>query len=90
MDSYGKWLEHFKYTETITNYNNYNGVVDEHIMHRHDCGTNYGLNLEETWETTRWDIRVFTFITVVCEVNAYLVMKLFGDLKMTQLEFQKN
>ena len=34
--------------------------------------------------------RVFAFILAVSEVNAYLEMKYFGELKMTQLEFRKN
>ena len=45
--------------------------------------------LEETWKTKRWANCVFAFILAVSEVNAYLAMRYFGELKMTQLEFWK-
>ena len=80
----------FKYTEVIGNHYNYCVSVDEHNPYRHDCRTKNGLSLEETWKTTRWANRVFAFILAVSEVNAYLTMRYFGELKMTQLEFRKN
>ena len=82
-------LKTFKYTEVIANHYNYRGAVDEHNAYRHDCGTKHGLSLEETGKTTRWANRVFAFILAVSEVNAYLAMRYFGELKMTQLEFRK-
>ena len=79
----------FKYTEVIANHYNYCGAVNEHNAYWHDCGKNNGLSLEETWKTTWWSNRVFVFILAVSEVNAYLAMRYFGELKMTQLEFRK-
>ena len=79
----------FKYTEVIANHYNYSGAVDYHNAYMRDCGTNYGLGLEETWKTTRWENRVFAFDLVVSEVNAYLSMIYFGELKMTQSQFRK-
>ena len=88
-DDKGKLLKNFKYTEVIAKHYNYCGAVDEHNTYRHDCGTKHGLILEETWKTTRWENQVYTFILAVSEVNAYLAMRYFRELKMTQLEFWK-
>ena len=74
----------------IANHYNYRGAVDEYNAHRHDCGTKHGLSLEDTRKTTRWKNCVFAFILAVSEVNAYLAMRYFGELKMTQLEFWKS
>ena len=74
----------------IAKHYNYRGAVDEHNIYWHDCGTKHGLILEETWKTKRWENFVFAFILAVSEVNAYLAMRYFGELKMTQLEFRKN
>ena len=67
----------------------FRAAVDFHNSKRHDCGTKHGLSLEETWRTTNWSLRVFSFIIAVCEVNAYLAMKYFGELSCTQLEFRR-
>ena len=61
----------------------------KHNTYLHDCKTKHGLSLEETRKTTRWANRVFAFILAVYEMNAYLAMQYFGELKMTQLEFKK-
>ena len=82
-------LRMFKYTEVITNHYNYCGAVDDHNAYWHDCGKKHGLSLEETCKTKRWANRVFVFILAASEVNAYLAMRYFGELKMTQLEFRK-
>jgi len=63
--------------------------VDFHNTKRHDGGTKHGLSIEETWRTTNWTIRVFSFILAITEVNAFLAMKFFGGWKGTQLEFRK-
>ena len=72
-----------------SNQYNYRVVVDEHRAYQLDCGMKHVLSLEETWRTTRWENCVFQFILAVSEVNAYLAMRYFGELKMTQLEFRK-
>ena len=63
--------------------------MDEHNAYQHDFGKKHGLSLEETWKTTRCTNLVFAFILAVSEVNAYLAMRYFGGLNMTQLEFWK-
>ena len=85
----GKFLKTFKYTEVIENHYNDLDAVDEHNTFRNYCGTKYGLSLEDTRKTTRWENRVFAFILAVSEVNAYLAIRYFGELKMTQLEFRE-
>ena len=77
----------FKYTEVIANHFDFRGAVDFHNSKRHDCGTKHGLSIEETWRTTNWTLRVFSFIIAITEVNAYLAMRYFGELSCTQLEF---
>ena len=79
----------FKYREVIANHFDYRGAVDFHNSKRHDCGTKHGLSLEETWRTTNWTVRVFSFILAVTEVNAFLAMRYFGGLTCTQLEFRR-
>ena len=79
----------FKYVEVIANHYKYCSAVDEHNAYWHDCGKNPGLSLEDTCKTRRWSNCVFAFILAVSERNAYLAMRYFGELKMTQLEFQK-
>ena len=63
--------------------------MDFHNAKRHDGGTKHGLSIEETWRTTNWTIRVFSFILAITEVNAFLAMKFFGGYKGTKLEFRK-
>ena len=88
-DYKGKLLKTFKYTEVIANHYNYCGAVDEHNAYWHDFGTKHGLSLKETWKTTRWEVAFLHLFLAVSEVNAYLAMRYFGELKMTQLEFRK-
>ena len=71
------------------NHYNYHGAGDENNAYQNDCGTKHGLSLEETWKTKRWENSVFAFILAVSEANAYLAMRYFGKLNMTQLEFRK-
>ena len=49
----------FSYNNVVGNHYKFRGAVDEHNAKRHDGGTNHGLSLEETWQTTRWACRVF-------------------------------
>jgi Transposase IS4 len=53
--------ERFKYTEVFTNHYYYRVAVDDHNNKRHDDG-GLGVSLEDTWRTSRWEIRVFTFV----------------------------
>ena len=79
----------FKYTESIANHCNYRGTLNNHNTYWHDCKTKHGLSLEETRKTTRWENRVFAFNLAVSEVNAYLAMRYFGELNITQIQFRK-
>ena len=45
--------------------------------------------MEKTWNTSRWENRVFAFILGISEVNAYLVWKFFGGNTESLLEFRK-
>ena len=80
----------FKYNSVVGNHYEYRDAVDAHNSKRHDCGTKNGLSIEETWKTTRWPCRVFSFIIALSEVNAYNGIKYFGDFDGTQWEFRKN
>ena len=53
------------------------GAVDNNNALRHCGGNQYQIGLESAWGTTWWPIRVFAFIIVCNEVNAYLEMKYF-------------
>ena len=47
-------------------------AVDDHNNLRHALPS-----IEHTMTTTRWEIRVFSFVLAVCEVNAYLANRFF-------------
>ena len=79
----------FKYTEVIANHFDFRGAVDFHNSKRHDCGTKHGLSLEETWRTTNWTLRVFSFVLAITEVNAFLAYRYYSGYSGTQLEFRK-
>ena len=79
----------FKYNVVVANHYDYRDSVDNHNSKRHDCGTKQGLSLEETWRTTRWPCRVFSFILALTEVNAFNGMKYFSSYEGTQWEFRK-
>ena len=79
----------FYYNEVVGNHYRYRDAVDAHNAKRHDAGTKHGLSIENTWRTTRWPCRVFSFILALAEVNAFLAMVYFGDYKGTQWEFRK-
>ena len=79
----------FKYNNVVGNHFEYRDAVDQHNAKRHDCGTKLGLSLEGAWKTTRWPVRVFSFILALTEVNAFASMKYFGSYEGTQWEFRK-
>ena len=80
-------IKKIKYAETVVNHFDYCGAVDDNNNKTHDGGTKHGLSIEETWRTTHWCIRVFSFILAITEVIAFLMIKFFGNWKGTQLEF---
>ena len=82
-----RWF--FYYNEVVGNHFQFRDSVDAHNAKRHDCGTKQGLGIEQTWATTRWPCRAFSFILGVAEVNAYLLMKYFGGFSGTQWDFRK-
>jgi len=56
----------------------YRHAVDDHNNLRHALPS-----VEDSWRTMRWEVRVFSFILAVCEVNAYLALKYFSYSKGT-------
>ena len=54
----------FKYPEIVSNHYHYCDMIDNHNgMHMH------AIALEETWITSHWPNRVFSFLLVVTVVN---------------------
>jgi Transposase IS4 len=79
----------FKYTEFFANHYYDRGAMDDHNNKRHDVG-GLGVSLEDTWRTSRWEIRVFTFVCMaIVEVNAYLGRSFFAEKTETMLEFRR-
>lgn len=80
----------FQYTLPYDWHFRYRHAVDDHNNLRHATPS-----LEATWVTHRWEIRVFTFLLAITEVNAYLTVKFWifvGPLKdklPTLLEFRR-
>ena len=62
----------FQYTKPYDWHFRYRHAVDDHNNLRHALPS-----LEDTWTTTRWEIRVFTFLLAITEVNVYLALKFF-------------
>jgi Transposase IS4 len=79
----------FKYTEPFANHFIYRGAVDDHNNKRHDGGSHQGISLETTWNTQRWENRVFAFVLAVTEVNAYLARRYFFKEEESFMEFRK-
>jgi hypothetical protein len=78
----------FKYTKVFANHYDYRGAMDDHNNKRH-VGS-LGVSLEDTWRTSWWEIRVFTFVCMaIVEVNAYLGQSFFGEETKTVLEFRR-
>ncbi len=66
----------------------YRHMVDDHNNLHHAVPS-----IEGTWETQRWECRVFAFTLAVSEVNAFLIIRYFlwGGVKAkeTLLQFQR-
>ena len=96
-DSVRSWLSDnnhrvnttFRYKEVVANHYLFRGSVDAHNRWRHDGGANQGLSVEETWDTKRWENRVFAFFLSIVEVNAYLAMKHFHGSDEDFITFRK-
>ena len=85
-----KRLKRFKYTEVIVNHFQYRGAVDGHnAKQHHDCGSKNGLSIESTWTMNRFENKVFSFILVTTEVNAYLARQYSTERDYKQVEFMK-
>ena len=56
----------FTYTLPFDHHFHYPHAVDDHNNLRHSLPS-----WEDTWVTQCWELHVFAFIIVVCEVNAY-------------------
>lgn len=73
----------FKYTEPFLNH--YRHQVDDHNNLRHSP-----IFLEESLSTKDWNVRVFTFILALVEVNTRLAMAFFTQSTTApQLEFHR-
>ena len=62
----------FKYKFPFDWHFRYRHAVDDHNNLRHALPS-----LEDSWTTRRWEVRVFSFVLAVCEVNAFLVSRYF-------------
>ena len=67
----------------------YRHAVDDHNNLRHALPS-----IEDTWLTTRWELRVLAFVLALCEVNSYLALKYFVfagvmDVMPTLLVFRR-
>jgi len=76
----------FKYPEVVHNHYQNRDAVDSHNARRQAP-----IALEETWQTTRWANRVFTYLLATSEVNANLAESRFGtaDETLPQLQFRR-
>ena len=80
----------FRYTECFKNHYLYRHAVDDHNNLRHKIQS-----IEGCWQTTRWVIRVFSFLIALSETNAFLAIRYFVWHKpfrrapITLLEFRK-
>ena len=75
----------FKYTEPFLNHFKYRHQVDDHNNLRHSP-----ISLEESLSTKDWNVRVFSFILALVEVNTRVAMAYFTQSKTAaQLEFRR-
>jgi hypothetical protein len=75
----------FKYTEPFLNHFKYQHQVDDHNNLRHSP-----ISLEDSLSTKDWNVRVFTFIIALVEVNTGVAMAYFTQSKTApQLEFRR-
>ena len=78
----------FPYTKPFDWHFRYRHIVDDHNNFRHALP-----NLETTWITERWPIRVFTFLLAITEVNCYLAFRYFvwrGEDVPTLVQFRRD
>ena len=59
---------HFRYRHTVDDHNNL-----------HHCLP----SVEDSWTTQRWEVRVFSFVLAISEVNAFLALRYFTFAKGT-------
>ena len=77
----------FPYTKPFDWHFRYRHAVDDHNNLRHAVPS-----IEGTWLTQRWEIRVFSFLLAVTEINIYLAMRWFvwsKDEELTLLQFRR-
>ena len=55
----------------------------------HDGNCSYGVYLDNTQSTTRWDDRFFAFIIGLIKINAFLEMRFFSKPDVTFINFRK-
>jgi hypothetical protein len=74
-----KWMENgvevvrrFRYACPFDWHFRYRHAVDDHNNLRHGLPS-----IEDSWTTHRWEVRVFTFILAITEVNAFLALRYF-------------
>ena len=68
-----------KYCHPIGYHFHYRHAVDDHNNLRHSSPS-----LEGVWRTHRWEMRVFSFLLAVTEVNAFLACRFFIWNKRTK------
>jgi hypothetical protein len=80
-----KWTEEgievvrrFRYACPFDWHFRYRHAVDDHNNLRHALPS-----VEDSWATKRWEIRVFSFILAISEVNAFLALRYFTFAKGT-------
>ena len=74
-----KWVENgvecfkrFRYACPFDWHFRYRHAVDDHNNLRHALPS-----IEDSWVTKRWEVRVFSFILAITEVNAFLAIRYF-------------
>ena len=60
----------FKYKLPFDFHFRYSHAVDDHNNLRHELPS-----IRDTWVIDRWECRVFGFILVISEVNAFLILR---------------
>ena len=71
----------FKYTKPIDWHFRYRHAIDDHNNLCHALPS-----IEGTWITTRWPIRVFSFLLALTEVNMFLALRFFVWNKEEKME----
>ena len=72
MDNGVEVVRRFKYACPFDWHLRYRHAVDDHNNLRHGLPS-----IEDSWITQRWEIRVFSFILAITEVNAFLALWYF-------------